>query len=124
MTREAVSVPGAPKPIAPYSPAIKAAGLVFVSGQLPVDPTGSMPADMVAQTRQCLDNMKAILGAAGVGLERVVKTTVFITNMDEFGKMNEEYGKYFPEPPPARSTVEVSRLAKGALIEIEAIALQ
>ncbi len=123
MTREAISVPGTPKPIAPYSPAIKAAGLVFVSGQLPIDPTGSMPADMGAQTRQCLDNMKAILGAAGVGLESVLKCTVFITNMDEFSKMNEQYGQYFPEPPPARSTVEVSRLAKGAQVEIEAIAL-
>ncbi len=123
MIREAVFVPGVPRPTAPYSPAIKAAGFVFVSGQLPIDPSGTMPDGMSAQTRQCLDNAKAILAASGVGLDSVVKCTVFITNMDEFGLMNEAYGQYFPELPPARSTVEVSRLAKGALVEIDAIAL-
>ena len=123
MKREAISPAGAPKPIAPYSPAIKGAGLVFVSGQLPVDRSGALPDGMAAQTRQCLENMKTLLGAAGLGLDSVAKCTVFITNMDEFGTMNEVYAQFFPETPPARSTVEVSRLARGALVEIEAIAI-
>ncbi len=122
--REAVSVPGAPKPVAPLSPAIKAGGFVFVSGQLPLEPAGQLAEGMSAQTRQCLENMKQILLAAGIGLDNVVKCTVFITNMDEFATMNSAYAEYFPETPPARSTVEVSRLARGALVEIEAIALQ
>ena len=124
MKQEAVSVPGAPKPIAPYSPAIKAAGLVFISGQLPLDSSGTIPDGVTAQTRQCLENMKALLAAAGTGLANVIKCTVFITNMDDFGKMNDVYRQYFPDTPPARSAVEVSRLARGALVEIEAIALQ
>jgi len=123
MKRESVFPAGAPKPIAPYTPAIKAAGMVFVSGQLPLDSKGAMPEGIAAQTEQCLENMKAILGAAGVGLDSVVKCTVFITNMDDFGKMNEVYGRYFPDSPPARSAVEVPRLARGAMVEIEAIAL-
>ncbi len=124
MKQVAVSVPGAPKPIAPYTPAIKAAGLVFVSGQLPVDSSGTIPEGITAQTRQCLENMKALLAAAGTGLSSVIKATVFITNMDEFAAMNAVYSQYFPDVPPARSAVEVSRLARGALVEIEAIALQ
>lgn len=123
MNREAVTIPGAPKPIAPYSPAIKAEGLVFVSGQLPLNHAGAMPEGMAAQTGQCLENMKALLAAAGLGMDHVVKCTVFITNMDDFGKMNEVYAKYFTDTPPARSTVEVSRLARGAMVEIEAIAM-
>ncbi|MFW6056929.1 MAG: RidA family protein [Chloroflexota bacterium] len=121
--REAFSIPGAPKPIAPFSPAIKAAGLVFVSGQLPLDTSGSMPEGISAQTRQCMENMKALLEAAGSGLDRVVKCTVFLTNFDEFSRMNEVYGQYFADTPPARAAVEVSRLARGALVEIEAVAL-
>ncbi len=124
MRREAVSIPGAPKPIAPFSPAIKALGLVFVSGQLPIESSGTIPEGITAQTRQCLENMKALLAAAGTGLTNVIKVTVFITNMDDFGKMNEVYSQYFPDTPPARSAVEVSRLARGALVEIEAIALE
>jgi len=123
MKREAVSVPGAPKPIAPFSPAIKAAGLVFVSGQLPLDAAGTIPEGITAQTRQCMENMMALLAAAGTEPGNVVKCTVFITNMDDFAKMNEVYREYFPNTPPARSAVEVSRLARGALVEIEAIAL-
>ncbi|NLE96018.1 MAG: hypothetical protein GX600_10145 [Dehalococcoidia bacterium] len=123
MKREAISVPGAPKPIAPFSPAIKAAGLVFVSGQLPIDQSGAIPEGITAQTRQCLENMKALVSAAGLGMDSIVKCTVFITNMDEFGKMNEVYAGFFPGTPPARSAVEVSRLARGALVEIEAIAV-
>lgn len=124
MKQEAVFAPGAPKPIAPFSPAIKAAGMVFVSGQLPLVPSGTIPEGIAAQTRQCLENMKALLAAAGVGLDSVVKCTVFITNMDDFGAMNEVYAQYFPNTPPARSAVEVSRLARGALVEIEAIAVE
>ena len=123
MELEAISVPGAPKPVAPFSPAIRAAGLVFVSGQLPLDKTGAMPEGTAAQTRQCMENVKSLLEAAGTGLGRVVKCSVFITNMDDFAKMNEVYGEYFAETPPARACVEVSRLAKNALVEIEAIAL-
>ena len=123
MKREAITAAGAAKPIAPYSPAIKAAGMIFVSGQLPVDSTGTIPEGMAAQTKQCLENMNSLLQAAGVGMGNVVKCTVFITNMDDFGKMNEVYGQFFTDTPPARSTVEVSRLARGAMVEIEAIAL-
>jgi 2-iminobutanoate/2-iminopropanoate deaminase len=123
MELEAITVPGAPIPVAPLSPAIRASGLVFVSGQLPVDKTGAMPEGMPAQTRQCMENVKSLLEAAGTGLGRVVKCTVFITNMDDFARMNEVYGRYFGEIPPARACVEVSRLAKNALVEIEAIAL-
>ena len=123
MELEAIAIPGAPKPVAPFSPAIRAAGLVFVSGQLPLDRTGAMPQGTPAQTRQCMENVKALLEAAGTSLDRVVKCTVFITNMDEFAQMNEVYGQYFGETPPARACVEVPRLAKNALVEIEAIAL-
>ena len=123
MELEAIAVPGAPKPVAPLSPAIRAAGLVFVSGQLPVDKTGALPEGMTAQTRQCMDNVKALLEAAGTSLGRVMKCTVFITNMDEFAQMNEVYGQYFGQTPPARACVEVPRLAKNSLVEIEAIAL-
>ncbi len=123
MKREAVSLPGAPKPVGPFSPAIKAAGLVFASGQLPLDTKGTMPEGIAAQTRQALDNLKSIFEASGSDLDNVVKCTVFIKNMADFAKMNEVYAGYFPQTPPARSTVEVSRLAKDALIEIEAIAL-
>ena len=84
MELEAISVPGAPKPVAPFSPAIRAAGLVFVSGQLPLDKAGAMPEGTAAQTRQCMENVKSLLEAAGTSLGRVVKCSVFITNMDEF----------------------------------------
>jgi len=123
MELEAITVPGAPKPVAPLSPAIRAAGLVFVSGQIPVDRTGAMPEGMPAQTHQCMENVKALLEAAGTNLCRVVKCTVFITNMDDFARMNEVYGGYFGAIPPTRACVEVSRLARDALVEIEAIAL-
>lgn len=122
--REAVFVPNAPRPVAPLSPAIRAGEFVFVSGQLPLEPTGQLAEGMSAQTRQCLENLKQILSAAGLSMDNVVKCTVFITDMDEFDTMNRAYAEYFPETPPARSTVEVSRLAKGALVEIEAIALR
>lgn len=121
--REAFSIPGAPRPIAPFSPAIKAAGLVFVSGQLPLDTSGAMPDDIVGQTRQVMENIKGLLEEAGSSLDNVVKCTVFLTNFEDFAKMNEVYGQYFQGTPPARAAVEVSRLARGAQVEIEAIAL-
>jgi 2-iminobutanoate/2-iminopropanoate deaminase len=123
MNRQVIKAPGAAALIAPFSPAIKTDQMVFVSGQMGFDASGSLKEGMKAQTRQCLENMTTLLSVAGSSLERVVKCTVFITNMDEFGPMNEVYAEFFPKEAPARSTVEVSRLAKGALVEIEAIAL-
>jgi len=115
----------APAAIGPYSQAIDSgAGLVFVSGQLPIDPaTGAFPEGGVqAQTRQSLTNAKAILEAAGLGLQNVVKTTVFLADMGDFAAMNEIYAQFFTAPFPARSAVAVKTLPKGALVEIECIA--
>jgi 2-iminobutanoate/2-iminopropanoate deaminase len=123
--REIVKTGAAPAAIGPYSQAIKAGGMLFLSGQIPLDAkSGEMVAgDIQVQTRQVLTNLKAVLTAAGGTLERVVKTTVFLTSMDDFPKMNEVYGEFFSTAPPARSTVEVRRLPRGAAVEIEAIAL-
>jgi len=123
--REIVKTGAAPAAIGPYSQAIKAAGMVFLSGQIPLDPkSGEMVAgDIQVQTRQVLTNLEAVLTAAGGSLDRVGKTTVFLTSMDDFAKMNEVYGEFFSTAPPARSTVEVRRLPRGAAVEIEAIAL-
>ncbi len=113
----------APAAIGPYSQAIQAGNLVMASGQLPVDPfTGKIPGDVQAQTAQSIENLKAILEAAGSSLPQVMKTTVFIKNMDDFSKVNEVYAKYFPNNPPARSCVEVARLPKDAFVEVEAVA--
>lgn len=115
----------APAAIGPYSQAIDSGtGLVFVSGQLPIDPaTGAFPEGGVqAQTRQSLTNAKAILEAAGLGLQNVVKTTVFLADMGDFAAMNEIYAQFFAAPFPARSAVAVKTLPKGALVEIECIA--
>jgi 2-iminobutanoate/2-iminopropanoate deaminase len=122
--KEIVKTSAAPGAIGPYSQAVKAGGIVFLSGQIALDPkSGEMvPGDIQTQTRQVLSNIKAVLAAAGSSLERVVKTTVFLKSMDDFPKMNAVYGEFFPATPPARSTVEVSRLPKGAAVEIEAIA--
>lgn len=117
----------APAAIGPYSQAIDSgAGLVFVSGQLPVDPaTGAFPEGGVqAQTRQSLTNAKSILEAAGLGLQNVVKTTVFLADMADFAAMNEVYAQFFSAPFPARSAVAVKTLPKGALLEIECIAVR
>jgi 2-iminobutanoate/2-iminopropanoate deaminase len=117
----------APAPFqgAPYSQAIKAGGLVFVSGQLGLRPGHTeMAGDSIGeQTEQVMKNLGAILEAAGSGLDRVVKTTVFLTNLDDFQGMNEVYARYVGETPPARATVEIGRLPSGALVEIEAVAL-
>ena len=124
-TRDAVSTPNAPGAIGPYSQAIKANGFVFVSGQVPIDPaTGTIVSGGIEQqTEQVLKNLAAILAAAGSSWEKVVKTTVFLKNMSEFGQMNEVYGKVCKNAPPARSTVEVARLPKDVSVEIDVIAL-
>ena len=115
----------APKAIGPYSQAIKANGLVFASGQIPTNPaTGQFVSGGIAeQTEQVIKNLSQVLEAAGTGLNRVVKTTVFLADMDEFTAMNEVYARFFSEDPPARATVEAARLPRDARVEIEAIAL-
>ena len=120
-----INTPKAPAAFGPFVQGVKTDTLVFSTGQLPLDPaTGELVSDDVqAQTRQVLINLKAILEAAGCSLDRVLKATVFITNMDDFDKMNEVYAGFFSDTPPARSCVAVSALAKGAKVEIEVIAL-
>lgn len=121
---EVIRTKEAPQAIGPYSQAIKAAGLVFTAGQIALDPaTGQViTGDVAAQTERVLRNLSAILKAAGSSLERVVKTTVFLKSMGDFAAMNEVYGKFFNSRPPARSTVEVARLPKDVLVEIDVVA--
>lgn len=116
----------APAAIGPYSQAVVANGLIYTSGQLPINPeTGAFPAGIAEQTKQSLQNIKAILAEAGVGMDRIIKTTVFLSDMENFGAMNTVYATFFPEGDcPARSAVEVARLPKDALVEIEAIAVR
>jgi 2-iminobutanoate/2-iminopropanoate deaminase len=123
--REIIETREAPDPIGPYSQAIRVNGFVFVSGQIPVRPdTGLVvQGDIEAQTHQVMKNLAAILQAAGSGLDKVVKTTVFLSNLDHFSGFNRIYGEYFGEARPARATVQVTRLPKEALLEIEAIAI-
>lgn len=123
--REIVKTESAPAAIGPYSQAVRAGDFVFASGQIPLDPkTGEFVAGGVAeQTHQVMRNLSAVLEAAGVGLESVVKTTVFLADMNDFSAMNEVYGQYFKGNPPARATVEAARLPRDARVEIEAIAL-
>jgi 2-iminobutanoate/2-iminopropanoate deaminase len=123
--RDVIATDQAPKAIGPYSQAIRANGFVFVSGQIPLDPTTQqlIEGDVPAQTDRVLKNIKGILEAAGTSMEKVVKTSVFLKNMAEFAAMNEVYGKYFTSNPPARATVEVSRLPKDVLVEIDVIAV-
>jgi 2-iminobutanoate/2-iminopropanoate deaminase len=123
--REVISTKDGPQAIGPYSQAIKANGLVFVSGQVAIDPANQqvMSGDVAMQTDRALKNLAAILKAAGSGLEKVVRSTVFLKNMNDFTAMNAVYGKYFNAAPPARSTVEVARLPKDVLVEIDVIAL-
>ena len=112
----------APQPIGPYSQAIRSGNLLFCSGQIPLDPaTGAIVggADVKAQTRQVMENMKAVLEAAGATWDNVVKTTIFLKSMNDFPMVNEVYGQYFKGTPPARSTVEVARLPKDVLVEVE-----
>src|SRR5580704_17328388 len=123
--KKIIATEKAPKAIGPYSQAVVHNGLAFLSGQIPLDPaTGQLvEGDIATQTTRVLENVKAVLEACGSGLNQVVKTTVYIKDMGEFAKMNEVYGKYFAENPPARSTVEAARLPKDVRVEIDAIAI-
>ena len=123
--KEIISTENAPGAIGPYSQAIKAGGFVYVSGQVPIDPeTGEFVAGGIAeQTDRVLTNVAAVLEAAGSSLDKVVKTTVFLADMNEFSAMNEVYAKYFTDAPPARATVQAARLPRDARVEIEAVAL-
>jgi 2-iminobutanoate/2-iminopropanoate deaminase len=125
MKRTIVETDTAPGAIGPYSQAVKTGSLVFVSGQLAIDPaTGILKqGDIQDETRQAMINLKNVLEAAGSNLEKIVKTTVFIKNMDEFPLINEAYGEFFPKEPPARACVEVARLPKDANVEIEAVGM-
>jgi 2-iminobutanoate/2-iminopropanoate deaminase len=124
--REVVSTKDAPQAIGPYSQAIKANGFIFTSGQVAIDPANQqvITGDVAAQTDRVLRNLSEILEAAGSGLGKVVRATVFLKNMNDFSAMNAVYGKYFSTVPPARSTVEVARLPKDVLVEIDVIALE
>lgn len=119
-----ISTDGAPRAIGPYSQAIRAGDLVFASGQIPIDPvTGEfVPGGIADQTEQVLRNLTAVFEAAGVTMKQVVKTTVFLVDMDDFAAMNEVYGRFFGSEPPARATVQAARLPRDARVEIEAIA--
>ena len=124
MQKEVVLTDDAPAPVGPYSQAIKVSGFVFVAGQIPIDPaTGEMPDGIAEQTRLALRNLTAVLDAAGASVADVVKTTVLLQNLDDFAAMNAVYAEIFSVAPPARACVEVARLPKGALVEIEAIAV-
>jgi 2-iminobutanoate/2-iminopropanoate deaminase len=125
-TRSVVSTAGAPGAIGPYSQAIAAGELLFCSGQIPLDPSSGqiVEGDVGAQTRRVLDNLVAVLHAGGSSPEQVVKTTIFLADMNDFATVNAVYGEYFPSEPPARSTVQVARLPRDVRVEIEAIALR
>jgi 2-iminobutanoate/2-iminopropanoate deaminase len=120
-----VATDSAPKAIGPYSQATAHNGLVYLSGQIPLDPATMqiIEGDIAAQTQRVMENLKAVLEAAGSSLSQVLKTTVYLKDMGEFAKMNEVYGRYFPDSPPARATVEVSRLPRDVRVEIECIAI-
>lgn len=122
--KKIISTPNAPAAIGPYAQAVEAGGLIFISGQLPIDPaTGAMaPAEIKAQTEAVIKNLESILKSEGLSLENVLKTTVFMADLGQFAAMNEVYGRFFAANPPARATVEVKALPKAALVEIEAVA--
>ena len=124
MNKTVISTPNAPAAIGPYSQAVRIGDLLYTSGQIPLDPaTGALvEGDIAVQARQSLTNVKAILEAAGADMSAVVKTTVFLKNMDDFAAMNEVYAQFFAEPYPARSAVQVAKLPKDVLVEIEAVA--
>ena len=123
--RDVIATDQAPKAIGPYSQAIRAAGLVFTSGQVAIDPATQqvIPGDIAAQTDRVLKNLSGVLQAAGTSLDKAVRCTVFLKNMGDFAAMNEVYGRYFGQAPPARTTVEAARLPKDVLVEIDVIAL-
>ena len=124
MTKTIVATESAPKAIGPYSQAVAFNGIVYCSGQIPLDPVPGhiVEGDVAVQTERVLENLKAVLEAAGSSLEKVLKTTVFLNDMGEFTKMNEVYGRYFNSSLPARATVEVARLPRDVRVEIDAIA--
>ena len=125
MTKHSIHTDQAPQAIGPYSQAIAGRGLLFVSGQIPLDPeTGKLVGDSIeAQTRRVMDNLDAILRAAGTDFSRLVKTTIYLTDLAHFPQVNQTYGSYLPEPFPARATVQVAALPLGAAVEIDAVAL-
>jgi 2-iminobutanoate/2-iminopropanoate deaminase len=125
MAKEVVATKQAPAAIGPYSQAIKANGFVYTAGQIAIDPASGnvIEGDVRQQTERVCQNLKAILDAAGSGFDKVVKTTVFLKNMSDFAAMNEVYGKFFTQPAPARSTVEVAALPKNVLVEIDVVAI-
>ncbi|MDP9068935.1 MAG: RidA family protein [Actinomycetota bacterium] len=126
MSKKVVSTTSAPEAIGPYSQAVAAADLVFCSGQIPLDPATMelVSASVGEETERCMRNLEAVLAEAGSGLERILKTTIYVTNMDDFAQVNEAYGAFFPAEPPARATVGVAALPKGARVEIECVALR
>jgi 2-iminobutanoate/2-iminopropanoate deaminase len=123
--RQAIAAPGAPKAIGPYSPALRAGNLLFLSGQIPLDPVSGalVDGDITAQTAQVMRNICALLDAAGAGVEHLVRTTVFLADMNEFAAMNACYATFLADPPPARATVQVARLPRDVRVEIDAIAM-
>ncbi|ACL20491.1 RidA family protein [Desulfitobacterium hafniense] len=124
MSLKVLNTEKAPGAIGPYSQGIQAGNLIFTSGQLPLNPTtGELTSDIRSATKQSLENVKNILESAGSSMDKIVKTLIFLKDMNDFAEMNEVYGSYFPTNPPARSAVQVARLPKDAIIEIEAIAL-
>jgi 2-iminobutanoate/2-iminopropanoate deaminase len=124
MRKEIISTEEAPTAIGPYSQAVRVGSLVFLSGQIPLDPkTGELAkGDVAEQTRRIMENLGAVLRAAGVGFSEVVRSTIYLTNLADFGKVNDVYGSYFPSEPPARATIGVASLPRGASVEIEMIA--
>ena len=123
MTRQSISTGGAPAALGPYSQGIRSGDMLFCSGQIGLDPaTGELVEGVEAQAERALRNLRSVLDAAGFGFDDVVKTTIFLADMNDFAKVNAVYAKFMPDPPPARSTVQVAALPKAALIEIEAIA--
>ncbi len=125
MTKEIIITKNAPAPIGPYSQAVKAGGLLFCSGQIPIDPTtgGGVSADIETETNRVMENISAVLRAAGRDFSHIVKTTIFLTDMNDFAKVNEVYGSYFAKDFPARDTVQVAKLPKNVRVEISVIAL-
>lgn len=124
MNKEILNTQNAPAAIGPYSQGVKVGNLIFTSGQLPINTqSGELVADIEGATKQSLDNVKAILEASGSSMDKVIKTVVFLRDMNDFAAMNAVYATYFPNNPPARSAVQVARLPKDAVVEIEAVAL-
>ena len=123
--RQVVTAPDAPKAMGAYSPAIRAGNLLFISGQIPIDPSSGtlIEGDITAQAEQVMKNLTALLRAAGASFTNVARTTVYLTDMNDFAAMNEVYSRYIVDPPPARATVQVARLPRDVKIEVDAIAV-